>query len=329
MIAVIGGAGYIGSHTVKYLTENNEQVVVFDNLSTGHKSFVPNSVPFIKGDLCNETDLEKLFSSYPSIQTVIHFAASAYVGESVDNPEKYYTNNVANTIHLLKVMRRYDVKQLIFSSTCATYGIPTQTPITESHPQLPINPYGRTKWMVEQIVEDYRAAYDMNYVILRYFNAAGAAADGTIGENHNPETHLIPLVLDAAAGRRSEITIFGGDYETPDGTCIRDYIHVTDLAQAHAKAVKYINEQKESNMFNLGNGSGYSVMEIIKTAEKITKQHIPYQIAARRQGDPAVLIGSSEKARKILNWQPEFPSIEEVIKTAWNWHEKMNGGLEK
>lgn len=326
MIAVIGGAGYIGSHTVNYLVEEGCEVVVFDNLSTGHTEFLPSNVPFIKGDLASDADLQTLFTIYPTITTVIHFAAFAYVGESVQNPAKYYQNNVVNTIRLLDAMQKNDVKQLVFSSTCATYGQPQQLPITETHLQVPINPYGKTKWMVEQILEDYRHAYGINYVALRYFNAAGAASDASIGECHEPETHLIPLVLDTALGKRESITVFGADYETEDGTCIRDYIHVMDLAQAHAKAVDYLQIGHKSDVFNLGNGNGYSVLDVIKATEQVTGRTIDEQMADRREGDPAVLVGSAEKAKRILDWKPNYATLEVIIETAWNWHVNMNRG---
>ena len=327
MIAVIGGAGYIGSHTVKYLRQQGREVVVFDNLSTGHREFVSEEVPFIEGDLVNKEDLQKLFTSYPKIQTVIHFAAFAYVGESVIQPAKYYQNNVVNTIQLLDVMLEHHVKNIVFSSTCATYGNPQELPITESHPQNPINPYGRTKLMTEQLMEDYAHAYGLNYAALRYFNAAGADMECEIGEWHEPESHLIPLVLDVAIGKREAISVYGNDFDTSDGTCIRDYIHVTDLADAHYRAVDYLHRNKHNLKLNLGNGEGYSVLEIIKEAEHITKRPIPYIIANRREGDPTKLIGSAEKAREVLGWQPQF-NLQQIILTAWNWHQKKFGGYQ-
>lgn len=325
MIAVIGGAGYIGSHTVKYLVEQKQKVVVFDNLSEGHEESIPQDVPFLRGDLSSTSDLHTLFTEYPEIHTVIHFAAHAYVGESVQDPGKYYQNNVVNTINLLNSMRIYGVNNLVFSSTCATYGVPQYIPIDELHPQQPINPYGRTKWMVEKILEDYRHAYGINYIALRYFNAAGASLDTSIGEMHDPETHLIPLILDVAIGKSDSITVFGDDYDTPDGTCIRDYIHVTDLAQAHALAVEQLQLLK-SGVYNLGNGNGYSVLEVIRTAEQVTGKTIPMKIAKRRAGDPAVLIGSSDKAKQQLHWQPQFADLHVILETAWKWHSKMNRG---
>lgn len=325
MIAIIGGAGYIGSHTVKYLLQQGKEVVVFDNLSTGHQEFVPSHIPFIKGDLANEEDLKHLFSTFPKIHTVIHFAAFAYVGESVTEPAKYYHNNVVNTIHLLDSMLAHNVKNIVFSSTCATYGNPNEWPITEEHPQNPINPYGRTKLMMEQIMEDYSKAYGLKYAALRYFNAAGADLKSEIGEWHEPETHLIPLILDVALGKREEIFVFGSDFDTPDGTCIRDYIHVLDLADAHSRAVDYlINEQKNLKL-NLGNGEGYSVLEIIQTVEEITGIQIKKTFTNRRQGDPAKLIGSAEKAKQVLGWQPQY-KLTDIITSAWNWHKKKFGG---
>lgn len=325
MIAVIGGAGYIGSHTVKYLVEQGEKVVVFDNLSTGHREFVPSEIPFVQGDLANEVDLQQLFASYPQIHSVIHFAAFAYVGESVEQPAKYYQNNVVNTIKLLDSMLAHDVKNIVFSSTCATYGNPVQLPITEEHAQNPINPYGRTKLMIEQVMEDYSHAYGLNYAALRYFNAAGAAQDASIGEWHEPESHLIPLVLDVALGKREKISIFGGDFDTKDGTCIRDYIHVTDLADAHYKAVNYLKSQQQNLKLNLANGAGYSNLELIKVVEQVTRKSIAYEVTDRRAGDPGQLIGSAAKANELIDWTPKY-NLQQIIETAWQWHVKKFGG---
>ncbi|HHY74181.1 MAG TPA: UDP-glucose 4-epimerase GalE [Bacillus bacterium] len=324
MILVVGGAGYIGSHIVKQLVKNGQHVVVYDNLSTGHREFVKGNVPFILGDLSNQEQLRLLFSNYP-IQAVMHFAANAYVGESVTNPQKYYLNNVSNTLNLLEVMREFNVETFVFSSTCATYGVPMQIPIKEDHPQLPINPYGRSKWMVEQILEDYSNAYGLKYAALRYFNAAGADQECEIGEWHDPETHLIPLILDAALGKRNYIQIFGTDYNTEDGTCVRDYIHVEDLATAHILALHYLKEQQQSNVFNLGNGKGYSVREIIRAVEKVTGKGVPTVETTRREGDPAILVGSAEKANAVLQWETKYKSIESIIETAWKWHVKLWG----
>ncbi|MDD1503991.1 UDP-glucose 4-epimerase GalE [Lysinibacillus sp. CNPSo 3705] len=325
MIAVIGGAGYIGSHTTKYLIQQGKEVVVFDNLSTGHREFVPNHIPFIEGDLANKQDLVRLFTGYPQIHTVIHFAAFAYVGESVEQPSKYYQNNVINTIKLLDTMLAYNVKKIVFSSTCATYGNPIEWPITENHPQHPINPYGRTKLMIEQIMEDYSLAYGLKFAALRYFNAAGAAVECDIGEWHEPESHLIPLVLNVALGKQDAISVFGSDFETPDGTCVRDYIHVTDLADAHSRAVEYLGKHEINLKLNLGNGEGYSVLKIVQEVERITGQTIHYIYSERRVGDPAKLVGSSERAKQILGWQPQY-NLQQIIETAWHWHQKKFGG---
>ncbi|WP_313892576.1 UDP-glucose 4-epimerase GalE [Psychrobacillus sp.] len=325
MIAIVGGAGYIGSHTVKYLVRQGKEVVVFDNLSTGHREFITEKVSFIEGDLANKEDLDNLFNRYPTIDTVVHFAAFAYVGESVEQPAKYYHNNVINTIQLLDVMLKHNVKNIVFSSTCATYGDPMEWPITEQHPQNPINPYGRTKLMIEQIMEDYSKAYGLKFVALRYFNAAGADIECEIGEWHDPESHLIPLVLDIALGRKSSISVFGSDFETPDGTCIRDYIHVTDLADAHSKAIDYLLKCNENLKLNLGNGLGYSVLEIIQTVEKVTGKQVQAVMAERRPGDPAKLIGSAANAKAILDWEPQY-NLQQIIETAWQWHVKKFGG---
>lgn len=323
MILVVGGAGYIGSHSVKQLVNEGYDVVVFDNLSTGHREFVKWGVPFVLGDLNDQTQLRLLFSNFP-IQAVVHFAAHAYVGESVTDPQKYYINNVANTLNLLEIMREFKVERFVFSSTCATYGIPEELPIKETHKQLPINPYGRTKQVVEQILSDYERAYGLNYVVLRYFNAAGADLESEIGEWHEPETHLIPLVLDVALGKRENVTIFGTDYDTKDGTCIRDYIHVSDLADAHIRSLKYLETKQKSNVFNLGNGEGYSVQEIISTAEQVTGKKIATVKGSRRPGDPAVLIGSSEKAEAVLGWESKY-DLYTIVESAWNWHKKLWG----
>lgn len=327
MIAVVGGAGYIGSHTVKYLLQQRKEVVVFDNLSTGHREFVPDQVPFVEGDLANKIDIQNLFIKYPQIHTVIHFAAFAYVGESVEQPAKYYQNNVVNSIQLLDKMLEHNVKNIVFSSTCATYGNPQELPITESHPQSPINPYGRTKLMIEQLMEDYSYAYGLKYAALRYFNAAGADIECEIGEWHEPESHLIPLVLDVAIGKREAISVYGDDFNTSDGTCIRDYIHVTDLADAHYRAVDYLHRNNNNLKLNLGNGEGYSVLEIIQEVEHITDRPIQYIIANRREGDPAKLIGSAEQAREVLGWQPQF-NLQQIISSSWNWHQKKFGGYQ-
>lgn len=320
MILVVGGAGYIGSHTNKELNKRGYDTVIYDNLVYGHKESVKWGVLEI-GDIADEVRLEEVFQKYP-IEAVIHFAAYAYVGESVGNPAKYYQNNVCNTVALLEMMRKYNVNTIVFSSTCATYGVPAQVPITEDMPQQPINPYGATKLMVERIMADYHAAYGLNYCCLRYFNAAGADPEGEIGESHTPETHLIPLVLDAASGIRESISIFGTDYPTEDGTCIRDYIHVTDLADAHIRALEYLKKGGESGCFNLGNGNGDSVARVIEAARKVTEKEIKVKMEERRPGDPPALIGSAKKAQQILGWKPQHTNVETIIEHAWKWHEK-------
>lgn len=319
MILIVGGAGYIGSHTNKLLHKRGYKTIVFDNLVYGHREFVRWG-EFVLGDLAQIEQIRLVFKRYP-IKAVMHFSAFAYVGESVEDPEKYYINNVSNTLNILKVMKEFDVKYFVFSSTCSTYGNPVKIPIAEDHPQNPINPYGQSKLMVEKILSDFSNAYGLKYVSLRYFNAAGADPDHEIGEWHEPETHLIPLVLDAAIGKRENITIFGTDYDTPDGTCVRDYIHVTDLADAHILAVEYLFNNGKSDVFNLGNGNGFSVKEVIETAKEVTGKDIPVIAAARRAGDPPVLIGSAQKIREALNWQPRFFELKIIIGTAWDWHQ--------
>lgn len=318
-ILVAGGAGYIGSHTVKYLLKNDYKVVVLDNLVYGHKEAVMTQ-HFEQIDLEDKEALDKLFKKY-QIDAVIHFAAYTYVGESVTNPQKYYRNNVVNTINLLDAMVENNVKNIVFSSTCATYGNPQYTPIDEKHPQSPINPYGKTKFMMEQIMADYETAYGLKYVALRYFNAAGCDAQGELGESHDPETHLIPLVLKAIKGEIPKISVFGTDYDTPDGTCIRDYIHVEDLADAHMLAVEMLFKNNTSNCINLGTGIGTSVKEIIKAAEEVTGQKVPLEYSDRRAGDPAKLYAANEKAKKVLSWNPKYTEIKDIIKTAWIWEQ--------
>lgn len=320
MILIVGGAGYIGSHVNKALNLQGYETVVLDNLSYGHKDFVKWGV-FEEVDIGNLQEIRRVFKKY-SIDAVLHFAAFTYVGESVENPQKYYLNNLRNTLNLLQVMMEENVKYFVFSSTCATYGIPQQIPITEDHPQNPISPYGKGKYMVEQILADYSRAYGLMYVSLRYFNAAGADPDAEIGELHQPETHLIPLILDVAAKERDYIEVFGTDYPTPDGTCIRDYIHVLDLADAHIKALEYLQNGGGSDAFNLGNGQGFSVREVIKTAQKVTKEEIKVKEEERRPGDPPVLVGSSSKAQEILGWKPKYHELSKIIETAWKWRKK-------
>lgn len=325
MILIVGGAGYIGSHINKELSKKGKKTLILDNLIYGHKEAVKWG-EFIEADLNDKDKIRNIFQTY-KISAVMHFAAFAYVGESVTNPQKYYQNNVINTINLLDVMIEFNVNNFIFSSTCATYGNPIEIPITESHPQNPINPYGQSKLMVEKILNDYSHAYDFNYVALRYFNAAGADIDCEIGEDHNPETHLIPLILDAALGKREDIKIFGSDYDTKDGTAVRDYIHVTDLADAHILALEYLLKGNKSNIFNLGNGDGYSVAEVIECARKVTKQEIKATKQDRREGDPDTLIGSAQKAKDVLGWNPRYPDLESILQTAWNWHKKLNSSI--
>lgn len=320
MILVVGGAGYIGSHINKMLHNNGYDTVVYDNLVYGHKEAVKWGV-LEEGDLSDTKRLDEVFEKY-DIEAVFHFAAYAYVGESVTNPSKYYHNNVANTLNLLDAMVKHDVKYIVFSSTCATYGEPETMPITEDMRQNPINPYGATKWMVERIMADYKRAYGINYCCLRYFNAAGADPDGEIGESHTPETHLIPLILAAAAGDRENIKVFGSDYDTRDGSCVRDYIHVTDLADAHLRAMDYLRNGGESTCMNLGNCIGNSVLEVIVAAKKVTGVKIPVVLDERRPGDPPTLVGSAEKAEKLLGWKPQYGDIETILEHAWNWYQK-------
>ncbi len=322
MILIVGGAGYIGSHLNKEINKKGIETVIFDNLSYGHRDFVKWGT-FEQGDLSRIEDIRSVFRKYP-IEAVMHFAAFTYVGESVEDPQKYYMNNVKNTLNLLQVMLEENVKYFVFSSTCATYGNPVEIPITENHPQNPINPYGKGKLMVETVLKDYSDAYGLKYASLRYFNAAGADPDGEIGELHDPETHLIPLILDVAISKREDVKIFGTDYNTPDGTCIRDYIHVTDLAEAHILALEYLQNGGQSDVFNLGNGNGFSVKEVIETARKITGKDINAMEADRRPGDPPILVGSSNKAREILNWNPKYDELSKIIETAWNWHKSLN-----
>lgn len=321
MILIVGGAGYIGSHVNKELHKRGYDTVVYDNLIYGHKEAVKWG-HFEYGDLRDTNRLEQIFSTY-DIEAVFHFAAFAYVGESVKNPSKYYNNNVAATINLLDAMVRHNVKYFVFSSTCATYGQPDVMPITEDMPQRPINPYGASKLMVERILEDYETAYGLHSVCLRYFNAAGDDPDTEIGEMHDPETHIIPLVLDAAIGKKQNIHVFGTDYDTPDGSCVRDYIHVLDLADAHIRALDYMKKENTSNRFNLGTCNGISVLEMIEAAKKVTGREIEVVYDERRAGDPAELVGSNVKAKEILGWEPQYSDIETILEHAWAWHQKM------
>ena len=318
-VLIVGGAGYIGSHTNKLFSRNGFKTVVFDNLSTGHRRLVRWG-EFFKGDLGKPADLARCFKKH-KFDAVMHFSAFAYVGESVTDPAKYYTNNVANTLNLLNAMRAAGVDKFIFSSSCAVYGAPAVLPMRENLPFNPMSPYGRTKRMVEDILADYSAAYGLKYAALRYFNAAGADPEGETGEMHEPETHLIPLALDAAAGLIKEIKVFGGNYPTPDGTCVRDYIHVTDLAQAHLLALRYLEKGGASGGFNLGNGKGFSVLEVIKTAERVTGRKIRVKMTPRRPGDPPALVGSAARARRVLGWRPARFKLETIIADAWKWRQ--------
>lgn len=324
-ILVTGGAGYIGSHTVLALQQAGYDVVILDNLVYGHRELVEQvlQVELIVGDTGDRPLLDELFKSR-KFEAVMHFSAYAYVGESVTDPAKYYRNNVVGTLTLLEAMLAASINKFVFSSTCATYGVPEVLPIPENHPQDPINPYGATKLMVERILADFDVAYGLKSVRFRYFNAAGANPDGLLGEDHNPETHLIPLILLTALGKRESISIFGTDYSTPDGTCIRDYIHVNDLADAHVLGLEYLLKGGDSEVFNLGNGSGFSVREVIAAAQTVTGSSIPIKECDRRPGDPPVLIGSSEKARTILGWQPQYPSIQDIVNHAWQWHQQRH-----
>ena len=320
MILIVGGAGYIGSHVNKLLTKNAFKTVVFDNLVYGHRDSVKWG-EFVLGDLADRDQIRLCFRKYP-IEAVMHFSAFAYVGESVVHPARYYLNNVANTLNLLEVMRESNVRYFIFSSTCATYGIPEEIPIREDHPQRPVNPYGKSKLMIEDILEDYDKAYGIRHVNLRYFNAAGADPEGEIGERHDPETHLIPLAIYSALGVRDDIKIFGTDYPTKDGTCIRDYIHVTDLSDAHIKALEYVRDKDMSNSFNLGNGIGHSVREIIDAVKRISGKDFKVIESERREGDPPVLISNYKKAVEILDWRPQYADIDTIVETAYRWHSK-------
>lgn len=317
-ILVIGGAGYIGSHMVRMLAKQGYNPVVFDNLSKGHREAVAN-YPFELGDLGDKARLTEVFKKY-GIEAVMHFAAFAEVGESVKEPSKYYHNNVAKVLDLLDALVENDIKYFVFSSTAATFGEPVRPKIDESHPQNPINPYGNTKLMVEKILADFDTAYGLKATALRYFNASGADDSGEIGESHNPETHLIPIVLQAAAGKRASIKMFGTDYPTPDGTCVRDYVHVNDLARAHILALEKMFKDNVSERFNLGSGNGFSVAEIVKEAKRITGIDFTVEKAPRRDGDPAVLVADSAKAERILGWKPQY-NLTRIIETAWNWEQ--------
>ena len=319
-ILVTGGAGYIGSHATYLLIERGFDVVVVDNLSTGHREAVHEKAKFYAGDIGDYKFISNVLKE-ENIDGVINFAAFSLVGESMENPYKYYENNVAKTNNLLKAMVDFDVKNIVFSSTAATYGEPKTIPILESDETNPTNVYGETKLSMEKMIKWYNKAYGLKYVCLRYFNVAGAHSSGEIGEAHNPETHLIPIILQVASGRRDKISVYGDDYDTKDGTCIRDYVHVIDLVDAHIKAIEYLFNGSESDVFNLGSGEGFTVYEMIEAARKVTGDEIPLVVAGRRAGDPAKLIASSEKAREILGWKPKFEDITKMIEDAWNWEQ--------
>ena len=322
-VLVTGGAGYIGSVAVEDLSNRGETVVVLDNLVYGHREAVAAGVPFYEGSI-GDKDLIKRIIDEHKIDACMHYSAYAYVGESVEQPAKYYENNFVETLHLLDALRDSGANRFIFSSTCATYGVPKYVPIDEQHPQWPINPYGWSKLMVERALNSYDTAYGLKYVALRYFNAAGASE--RCGEDHDPETHLIPLVLKAAMGKIAKVSIFGNDYDTPDGTAVRDYIHISDISSAHLAALDHLRAGKESQFINLGNGNGYSVKQVIDTAKKVTGRDIAIENAPRRAGDPPQLVGDSAKAREVLGWKPQFPELEAIIESACNWHQEHPNG---
>ncbi|MFT7676086.1 MAG: UDP-glucose 4-epimerase [Planctomycetota bacterium] len=326
-VLVAGGAGYIGSHTVRLLLERGLEVAIYDNLSTGHRGSIPEGARFYEGDLSDRETLGKALAD-SGAKAVIHFAAKCYVGVSVTDPATYYRENVHYTWNLLEEMRSAGVRDIVFSSTCATYGAPVRMPIDESHPQSPINPYGHTKLHMEHMMADYSVAYGLRYAALRYFNAAGAAPAKQIGEDHQPETHLIPLVLQVALGQREKIMIFGDDYETPDGTCIRDYVHVDDLGDAHLRALGALQGGAPSVICNLGTGSGFSVAEVIDAARTVTGHAIPAELAERRAGDPAELVSGGSRAFEILGWRPGKPDLKDILSDAWEWHQAHPNGYE-
>ncbi len=324
MILITGGLGYVGSHAMRYLREQGRDVLAFDNLIYGHTEAACGA-PYVIGDLMNMDDLRRVFKEH-EIDSVMHFAAFAAVGESVTNPKKYFDNNVRGGLNLLEAMLEAGVKRLVFSSTCAIFGEPVEIPMAETHPVSPANPYGETKLAFERVLKWYDRAYGLKSACLRYFNAAGAHPSGEIGEDHEPERHLIPLAIRAADGTGDALTVFGNDYETPDGTCIRDYIHVNDLAQAHLLALRKMEAGGGSAAYNLGNGNGYSVLEVIQCVERITGHTVPHAFGDRRPGDPGRLVGSSKKAKDDLGWRPEFDSLEAILETAWRWHESHPNG---
>jgi UDP-glucose 4-epimerase len=320
-VLVVGGAGYIGSHMVKMLLGAGHDVITLDNLSSGHRDAVLGGI-FIEGDLTDKYCLNQIFEQYQP-DAVMHFASYIQVGESVRKPDIYYRNNVTNTLNLLDAMLQFEVKKFIFSSTAAVFGEPDYVPIDEAHPNRPLNPYGRSKWMIEQVLADYDKAFDLRSVCLRYFNAAGADPEGQLGERHDPETHLIPLILQAASGRRKNIHVFGRDYDTPDGTCIRDYIHIVDLCSAHLAALEYLNKGGTSDRFNLGNGSGFSVQQVIDAVQKVSSKTVTVINGPRREGDPARLVADSKRARQTLAWKPVYTELETIVAHAWQWELKQ------
>ena len=318
-ILVAGGAGYIGSHMVKDLVEHGQEVVVADNLSTGHRDAINPKAKFYEGDIRDRKFLDKIFDN-EDIEAVVHFAAFSIVPESMCKPLKYFDNNTGGMITLLAAMRDHNIKYIVFSSTAATYGVPEHMPIKETDPQNPINPYGLSKLMMEKMMHWADKAYGIKFVALRYFNVAGAAPDGTIGEDHGPETHLVPIILQVAQGKRKELSIFGDDYNTPDGTNVRDYVHVMDLADAHILSIKYLEAGNESNAFNLGSSTGFSNKQMLEAAREVTGEPIPAKIAPRRPGDPDSLVAASDKARNVLGWDPKYDDVHDIIATAWKWH---------
>ena len=324
-ILIPGGAGYIGSHTAHEILDNGGEVVVVDNLQTGHAESVHPKAKFCQGDIRDAAFLDRVFAEN-AIDSVIHFAANSQVGESVQKPLLYYNNNLYGTMVLLEAMQKHGVRHIVFSSTAAAYGEPERVPILESDPTLPTNPYGETKLGMEKMFKWVAGAGGPSYVSLRYFNACGAREDGRIGEDHDPETHLIPIILQVANGKRESISVFGDDYDTPDGSCVRDYIHVTDLAQAHIQALEYLRRGGECDIFNLGNGEGFSVKQVIQTACDVTGKKIPFTVAPRRPGDPARLVASNAKAKKTLGFEPRYPGLAEIIATAWKWHQGHPNG---
>lgn len=321
-VLVVGGAGYIGSHMVKMLLGAGHEVITLDNLSSGHRDAVLGGT-FVEGDLADTQGLHQVFEQYQP-EAVMHFASYIQVGESVRKPDIYYRNNVTNTLNLLDVMLEFEVKKFIFSSTAAVFGEPDYVPIDEAHPNRPLNPYGRSKWMIEQVLADYDKAFDLRSVCLRYFNAAGADPEGQLGERHDPETHLIPLILQAASGRRDNIQVFGRDYDTPDGTCIRDYVHIVDLCSAHLAALEYLTKGGSSDRFNLGNGSGFSVQEVIDAVQKVSGKQVTVINGPRREGDPARLVADAKRARSILAWQPTYTALDTIVSHAWQWERKQS-----